>query len=379
MIYAIISDIHANSIALSSVLNDARKHGARKIICLGDVVGYGPEPELVSTAIRIKASVALAGNHDDAVSKRIDGSDFIDIAADAIARHREALSEENLKWLKGLQYVYSGKSFSCAHGDFTSPKSFNYISSEKEAAANFSACNAQLMFVGHTHEPGIFLTGASGKIYTLAPTDFTIEEGKRYIVNPGSVGYPRTDGNVCESTYVLYDDGEKTVTFRRIPFTVRSVMQTGKNPRRIKKRTVIAIAFFAAATAVALTLGMAASGRTGTVAPVHTNHVTKIIKREIIKISPVPQTDKTEKIILFSTDRKVKVEVKLSKNSPPAHLQLQFCDDNGKILREERWTAKKSKKTTVSIPKNSASALLTAGRTTGEKPAVFDIFSLTAK
>ena len=70
MIYAIISDVHANSIALSSVLNDARKCGAKKIICLGDVVGYGPEPEIAATAIRTKAAITLAGNHDDAVACR---------------------------------------------------------------------------------------------------------------------------------------------------------------------------------------------------------------------------------------------------------------------------------------------------------------------
>ena len=223
MVYAIISDVHANAIALSAVLDDARLCGAMKILCLGDVVGYGPEPESTAAAIRSRAALTLAGNHDDAVSGRLDASGFIDLAADAVSRHREALSEESLTWLKSLPYVYKGKSFWCAHGDFTSPDTFEYVSGENEAAANFAATEVQLMFVGHSHVPGIFLTGSSGRIYSLPPTDFTMEAGKRYIVNPGSVGYPRTDGNICESTYVLYDDSEKTVTFRRIPFTDVSV------------------------------------------------------------------------------------------------------------------------------------------------------------
>jgi hypothetical protein len=156
-------------------------------------------------------------------------------------------------------------------------------------------------------------------------------------------------------------------------------MQTGKNPRRIKKRAVIAVACFAAVIAAALTLKIAPVKQTRTVTAIHTNHVTKVIEKKITTITPFPTIDKTEKIILFSTDRKVMVKVKLSKNSPPAHLQLQFTDNKGNILWEERWTAKKSKKATVSIPKNSASATLSAGRTNGDKPAEFDIFSISAK
>jgi hypothetical protein len=156
-------------------------------------------------------------------------------------------------------------------------------------------------------------------------------------------------------------------------------MQTGKNPRRIKKRAVIAVACFAAVIAAALTLKIAPVKQTRTVTAIHTNHVTKVIEKKITTITPFPTIDKTEKIILFSTDRKVMVKVKLSKNSPPAHLQLQFTDNKGNILWEERWTAKKSKKATVSIPKNSASATLSAGRTSGDKPAEFDIFSISAK
>ncbi|MBQ9740297.1 MAG: metallophosphoesterase, partial [Kiritimatiellae bacterium] len=142
MVYAIISDVHANAIALSAVLEDAHRCGAKKLLCLGDVVGYGPEPESTVSTIRARAAFTLAGNHDDAVAGRLDPSDFIDLAADAVSRHREALSEENLAWLKSLPYTYNGKSFLCAHGDFTSPRTFEYVSDEKEAAANFAATKA---------------------------------------------------------------------------------------------------------------------------------------------------------------------------------------------------------------------------------------------
>ena len=375
MVYAIISDVHANAIALSAVLEDARRCGAKKLLCLGDVVGYGPEPESTASTIRARAAFTLAGNHDDAVSERLDASDFIDLAADAVSRHREALSEENLAWLKSLPYTYNGKSFLCAHGDFTSPRTFEYVSDEQEAAANFAATKAQLMFVGHSHVPGIFLTGASGKVYSLPPTDFTLEDGKRYIVNPGSVGYPRTNGNVCESTYVLYDDAEKTVSFRRLPFTVRSVMQTGRNPKRLKKRIVAAVACAAGVAAGAAAWMFAPGRRVETVTEVLTNSVTKVVE----KVVAIRQIDRTENCILFSTDKKVRVEVKLAKGSPAAQIQLVFKDESGKILWEERWTAKKSKKATVSVPQGAASATLSAGRASGDTSATFDTFKIYPK
>ena len=375
MVYAIISDVHANAIALSAVLEDARRCGAKKLLCLGDVVGYGPEPESTVSTIRARAAFTLAGNHDDAVSGRLDASDFIDLAADAVSRHREALSEENLAWLKSLPYTYNGKSFLCAHGDFTSPRTFEYVSDEQEAAANFAATKAQLMFVGHSHVPGIFLTGTSGKVYSLPPTDFTLEDGKRYIVNPGSVGYPRTNGNVCESTYVLYDDAEKTVSFRRLPFTVRSVMQTGRNPKRLKKRIVAAVACAAGVAAGAAAWMFAPERRVETVTEVLTNSVTKVVE----KVVAIRQIDRTENCILFSTDKKVRVEVKLAKGSPAAQIQLVFKDESGKILWEERWTAKKSKKATVSVPQGAASATLSAGRASGDTSATFDTFKIYPK
>ena len=376
MVYAVISDIHANAIALDAVLEDARRCGAKKFLCLGDILGYGPEPEAVATAIRSCSALAIAGNHDDAVSGRLDASDFIDIASDAVFRHREALSEENLAWIKSLPHTYNGKSFSCSHGDFTSPKTFEYISDETEAAANFAASSARLMFVGHTHTPGIFLTGKSGRVYSLPPTDFTLELGKRYIVNPGSVGYPRTNGNTCESTYVLYDDTEKTIVFRRIPFTVRSVMQTGRNPKRIKKRVIAAIASAAAIAAGIGTWTFSDDERIETVTKVLTNNVTRVVEKTITEVVAIATIDRTEKIALPPSAKKVRVSAKLAKGSPAAQLQLLFNDSHGKILWEERWTVKKSKKATISIPNGATSAILSAGRVGGEIPATFETFRI---
>lgn len=375
MTYAIISDVHANAIALAAALEDARRCGAEKVICLGDVVGYGPEPERTVDAVRRSAAASLAGNHDDAVAGRIDASDFIDIAADAVARHRDALSPENLEWLKSRPYTFRGRSFACSHGDFTDPKSFLYVTDETEAAANFAARSEQLLFVGHSHVPGIFLTGASGKVYALPPTDFTVEDGKRYIVNPGSVGYPRTEGSVCESTYVLYDDAERTVAFRRIPFSVRSVMQTGRGQRRIRKRVIAAIAATAAASAAALAWLAAPDERVETVTSVVTNRVRTV---EVVTNS-VPAAAVVDRSASCETrlgDRKAQVLVRLEKGSPPVQVRLVFTDSSGVTTGDERWFVKRSKKAKVTIPVGTAKATLSASRSPGERPASFAEFSV---
>ena len=373
MIFAIISDIHANEIALSAVLDDAKSLGAQRIICLGDVVGYGPAPEKAVAIIRRSATATVAGNHDDAVAGRLDPEDFIDLAADAAARHHEALSADQLAWLKSLPYVFEGNGFACAHGDFTAPSSFEYVADESSAAENFAARSEALLFVGHTHVPGIFLTGASGRVYSLAPTDFTIEDGKRYIVNPGSVGYPRTDGSTCESTYVLYDDELRTVTFRRLPFTVRSVMQTGRNPKRMKKRIVAAIAAVAAAAAGLAAWMLTPGARTETITEVVTNRVETIVEKEVA----IAHNDRSAECALPKGCRKVQISVKLAKGSPPAQLQLVFQDAAGNTLGDVRWTVKRSKKTAEKVPAGAIKAILNAGRGAGDAPATFDSFVLT--
>ena len=220
MRYAIISDVHANEAALRAVLTDAVDARADKIICLGDVLGYGPDPVAALELVYRRAHVCLAGNHDDAVSRRFPVEDFTDFAAAAVARHRAALSQEAIDWLRRLPYTCEFEGFACVHGDFSDPKHFNYILEPQDALPSWNERSEQLLFVGHTHQPGIFVIGASGIPHLLTGVDFTLEDGKRYIVNPGSVGYPRS--GACRSSYCIYDDQSRTVFFRTLPFDLDS-------------------------------------------------------------------------------------------------------------------------------------------------------------
>ena len=220
MRYAIISDVHANEAALRAVLTDAADEKAEKIICLGDVLGYGPEPVAALELVYRRAHVCLAGNHDDAVAGRFSVEDFTDFAAAAVLRHRTAITHEAKDWLAHLPYTCEFEGFACAHGDFSDPENFNYVLEAQDAVPSWDARKEQLLFVGHSHQPCIFVLGASGTPHRIDAADFTLEDGKRYIVNPGSVGYPRSGD--CRSSYCIYDDAERTVEFRSLPFDLDS-------------------------------------------------------------------------------------------------------------------------------------------------------------
>lgn len=216
MRYAIVSDIHANLTAWKTAMVDIADQKADTIICLGDVVGYGPNPVEVLESVYRHVKVTVMGNHDAAVCCKCDPIYFSDRAKTAVTRHQKLLSPQALIWLKKLPYIYQEKNFCCAHGDFSNPQVFNYIIEAESALPSWNARQEQLLFVGHSHLPGIYVLGTSGVPHFLSPCDFVLEEGKRYIVNPGSIGYPRSGD--CHSTYCIYDTEMQAIMFREIPF-----------------------------------------------------------------------------------------------------------------------------------------------------------------
>ena len=220
MRYAIFSDVHANAAALRAVLADAADAQAEKIVCLGDVVGYGPDPAEALELVYRTAHVCLAGNHDDAVSGRFPLEDFTSFAEAAVLRHRAALAPAACDWLRHLPHVcsFSGAAgaFACTHGAFAAPAQFDYVLEPADAQASWAARDEPLLFVGHTHRPGVFALEAGGAPQRRGPADFVRARGARYLVDVGSVGYPRS--GACRSVYCLYDDDTGRVAFRSLPF-----------------------------------------------------------------------------------------------------------------------------------------------------------------
>ena len=355
MKFAVISDIHANLEALERVLRDARAQGAEAVVCLGDVVGYGPRPAETLERVRTACATVLAGNHDDAVSGRSDADSFVDLAADAVQRHREALAPDALAWLKGLPYTAEIDGARCTHGDVFDPPKFYYIEDEKDAAANFSATDAQLVFAGHTHVPALFLVGQSGTVYKTDAQDFTLEDGKRYIVNPGSVGYPREANGQCHSSYVLYDSAERTVTFRFLPFSVASVMQRGPSPKRTRKVVIAAIA-----AAAALVAGLSAF----LLAPKVAEDPALLVDTRTVPLEP--------------DLRHVRANLELEKGSQPVLLRVTFLDGENKPLGTESLTVKKSSTREFKVPAGAGQVLFDALRIKADDAPQIQSFKPTA-
>lgn len=216
MRYAVMSDIHANPWALERALADAREQGAEKFVCLGDVVGYGPDAVGAVELARSVFDVALMGNHDAATVGLISSWNFRPEAKAGFLRHGIELGAEALSWLRGLPYVYRGELFAAAHGSLVNPEAFAYILREGDALAAFEAMDATpLLFVGHTHlSLAVERTGRS-RVRVREADRLELSGKSAYIVNAGSVGYPR---NEPESVYALYDSDQGTVIWRRLPF-----------------------------------------------------------------------------------------------------------------------------------------------------------------
>ena len=348
MRYAVFSDVHANPTALAKVVADARSCGAEEFICLGDTVGYGPLPSEAISAVRSVAQVVLAGNHDAAVSGAVGTMDFIDLAGEAASRHRDALSRGELAWLRSLPASANIAGAAFVHGDLTDVAAFNYVDSEDAAAANFAATDAQIVFVGHTHVPEIFVVGASGTVHRLPPQDFVREDGKRYIVNVGSVGYPRESNGTCLSAYVLYDTEEQSVRFRFLPFSVASVMQRGAAPPR-RRALALALSVLASVAVVVAAVSTArhiAAQRGSAQAPGQ-------------QAAPGPMAEKS--LALEGGCRLVRPNLRIE--GAPVQLDMSFLDGAGKdVAGGESFTVRHSCKKKFKVPPEARKALFSIRR-----------------
>ncbi len=216
MRYAIVSDLHANLPAWRAVLRDLTASGADRILCLGDVIGYGPHPAEVLESVYAEVWRVALGNHDAALCGRMDASGFHQDAQTILEWTRKRLSRAALRLMATWPLQLAGRTFRCAHASTEEPARFPYLDSPEAAMAAWTAAPEPLLFVGHTHRPALYVLGSSGVPREVPPQDFATEEGKRYIVNVGSVGCPR-DGDP-RASYVIYDEAAGAVVFRRVSF-----------------------------------------------------------------------------------------------------------------------------------------------------------------
>ena len=219
MSYGLISDIHGNLEALEAALAELRDVDA--FLCMGDLVGYGADPNACVERVRaLPRLICVAGNHDLAAIGSYDLSWFNPFARAAIEWTAEQLSEENKEYLGSLPMTAHADRALLVHGSL--PQEMSYITSPSEARMCFDAMPGDLTLVGHTHVTEYYRTRRGSRMpeQTALVSGGTIElkDGVRYVVNPGAIGQPR-DGSAAAS-FARWDVEAGTIAVRRVPYNI---------------------------------------------------------------------------------------------------------------------------------------------------------------
>lgn len=229
---ALITDIHANADALRAVLTDIAQDSVDRIICLGDIVGYGPDPAECVDTIATVCDIVLQGNHDEAVASPHLDEQFNDRARISLAGTREMLDDDQIAYLSNLPATAHLQGLDLTHatfGDFC----WEYVYEPDAAARSFAGMRTNLGVFGHTHVPMIITRKhtplAEGldprgtiDVSPLIPNAIQrIPEHRITLINPGSVGQPR-DRNP-DASYAILDTEHQTVQLKRVEYNVHAV------------------------------------------------------------------------------------------------------------------------------------------------------------
>jgi diadenosine tetraphosphatase ApaH/serine/threonine PP2A family protein phosphatase len=218
---AFVSDTHANLEAVSACLEHAWDNGARQLVFLGDLVGYGADPgpvvDIVMGAVA-GGAVAVLGNHDLGVAREPGGAMHPD-ARRAIAWTRGQLSAAQLRFLDRLPLTAEQDGRLYVHANAWAPDAWEYIMGVFDAGRSMRATPCRLTFCGHTHEPALYHMTAEGQVSGFTPvpgTGIPLGRLRRWLAIPGSAGQPR-DGNPA-ACYALFDDDAGVMTWFRVAY-----------------------------------------------------------------------------------------------------------------------------------------------------------------
>jgi diadenosine tetraphosphatase ApaH/serine/threonine PP2A family protein phosphatase len=228
---AVFADIHANRQAFSACLEAARARGAERIICLGDIVGYGADPEwAVETVMDLLdgGAIAVRGNHDNAIGTP---SETMNAEAQAaIEWTRGRLSAPQRQFLAELPLMRQEDDRLYVHSEASSPARWRYIRDTSDAARSIEAADAQanvhVTFCGHIHRPALYSMSSAAKMTSFVPTtDVAVQllGGRRWLAVVGSVGQPR-DGNPA-AAFAMLDTVSREITYCRVPYDVETAAQ----------------------------------------------------------------------------------------------------------------------------------------------------------
>jgi predicted phosphodiesterase len=220
----IFSDTHANLEALSVVLKELEGEHCDKLVCLGDTVGYGANPNECCDLVRGQAAFTILGNHDAAVAGRMDYSYYYDAARQALDLHASLLSPDNMKWLQSLPYEVREGHISYCHGSPVNIEEFEYIFAPEQAARCLPEWErlADVTFIGHSHLCKSFALERDD-VHEVVAQKFELRPGHKYIISVGSVGQPRDYDN--RASYTIYDSEARLFEFKRVAYDIDSAAQ----------------------------------------------------------------------------------------------------------------------------------------------------------
>ncbi len=234
---AVISDVHSNVSALTTVLAHIDLDGVDEMWCLGDLVGYGPEPDACVELIQARAAVCLAGNHDMVVSGAIGIEVFASDAGVAARWTAATITPETLAVLEGLSPSGEHAGVELYHASIRDPV-WEYVIDPHTATVCLELQSSKISLVGHSHVPLVYGYAGEEFVAGLAPagTEVSLADGP-YLLNPGSVGQPR-DGDP-RAAYMVLDLDREVATWKRVDYDIKATQQAidaAKLPRRLGTR-----------------------------------------------------------------------------------------------------------------------------------------------
>jgi diadenosine tetraphosphatase ApaH/serine/threonine PP2A family protein phosphatase len=221
----IISDIHSNLEALTHSLVALERHRPDRVICLGDVVGYGASVNECCDLVRKVSEVTLLGNHDAAVAGLMDYSFYYDAARHALDWTASRIEPGHLEWLRSLPYAHRIEGVQFTHGNPVNPEVYEYVFAIEQARELLPHLDrlADVNFIGHSHLCKAFALNAAGDVTEVVATRFGLRRGYKYVISVGSVGQPRDcDSRAC---FVVYDTETRLVEYHRVPYDIESAAQ----------------------------------------------------------------------------------------------------------------------------------------------------------
>jgi diadenosine tetraphosphatase ApaH/serine/threonine PP2A family protein phosphatase len=222
--YAILSDVHANLEALTAVLADADAEGAGAVLGLGDLVGYGADPGPCVDRLGDRGATLVAGNHEWGATGMIDVDWFNPAARAAILWTRDQLEPDASAYLGALPLATTVGDAHLVHASPRNPEEWEYLTSAEDGFSVFGDFQTRICFIGHSHRPGVWSLGSAGPDHDDAfrawPLRIRLEDGRRYVINVGSVGQPRDRDP--RAAYALWDLDRREVEIRRVSYDHRA-------------------------------------------------------------------------------------------------------------------------------------------------------------